>query len=36
MGIIEDVGDKVTTLNKGDRVLVGAGIGEITDFGKIG
>jgi len=36
MGIIEDVGDKVTTLNKGDRVLVGAGIGEIIDFGKIG
>jgi threonine dehydrogenase-like Zn-dependent dehydrogenase len=36
MGIIEEVGEKVTTLNKGDRVLVGAGIGKITDFGEIG
>jgi len=36
MGIIEEVGEKVTTLNKGDRVLVGAGIGKITDFGVIG
>jgi len=36
MGIIEEVGDKITTLKKGDCVLVGAGIGEITDFGEIG
>jgi threonine dehydrogenase-like Zn-dependent dehydrogenase len=36
MGIVEEVGEKVTTLKKGDRVLVGAGIGEITDFGQIG
>jgi NADPH:quinone reductase-like Zn-dependent oxidoreductase len=29
LGIVEEVGEHVTTLKKGDRVLVGAGIAEV-------
>jgi threonine dehydrogenase-like Zn-dependent dehydrogenase len=36
MGIVEDVGADVTTLKKGDRVLVSSAIGEITDNGELG
>jgi hypothetical protein len=36
LGIVEEVGEHVTTLKKGDRVLVGAGIAEVTDNGELG
>jgi len=36
MGIIVKAGVNITTLKKGDRVLVGAGTREIADFGEIG
>lgn len=36
MGIVEEVGSDVTTLKKGDRVLVSSAIAEVTDNGEIG
>lgn len=36
MGIVEEVGEDVTTLKKGDRVLVSSGIAEVTDNGELG